>query len=82
MKNGKIIDYDGARWYICFDGDTPGEVALEHDLDWRALLRANENLKHLRKNAKLHKRTALRLPGRGKVSFLLAVPASYQDNTK
>ena len=70
VRCGKILDYDGVQWYICFEDDTPGEVALEHDLDWRALLRENENLEGLRKNSKLHRRTPLRLPGRGKSPFV------------
>jgi hypothetical protein len=66
---GKVKDYDGFRWYICRNGDTPGEVAWEFDLDAQMLVFDNSNIERLTRAAKLNAFTPLRI-GPGKSPFL------------
>ena len=66
---GKVVDFDGFRWYICRSGDTAGGIAWDFNLDPQKLVFENSSIPGLSRSARLNKFTPLRL-GRGKSAFL------------
>ena len=66
---GTVVDYDGFRWYICSNGETPGQVSWELDIDCALLVYQNQNISGLGRSSKLIKHTPLML-GRGESPFL------------
>ncbi len=66
---GQVVDYDGHRWYIAKDSETPGIIALKLGIDCVQLVYANRNIPRLGMASRLLPKTPLLL-GRGESAFL------------
>ena len=56
---GRIIDYDGARWFIAKNNQTPGKIANFLKMDPRILCKQNAAISGLSQSSKLHGGTSL-----------------------
>ena len=62
---GKLVDYDGALWYIASSNQTVAKIANEVGYDARKIVFQNESIKGLSQSSRLHGGTPI-LIGAGK----------------
>ena len=80
---GRVVDYDGARWFIAKENQTPGTIAHICTLDARVLCKQNAAIVGLTQKSKLKAGTAL-LIGSGDSKRVKEAPvyASSSSNMK